>query len=241
MVRESSNTGAGESLANSNESPVLKEMESNNGKNSLMLQNSDHPSMQLVNFLLIGYPEWYKDLKGQQGKANIGGRAMAAQMMDSPLNFEDIGEEEKKGLQGQSLTDIIQQEVIKLMKGKMQMENNQVNFAHLGVFVGMNYSLQVIDCLEVGTWIVGTGASNHMCVDLKLMNLPKPVTKPTPVYFPDGTIKFVNHIGNILLSSKLTLHDALHVPSFKFNLLSVPKLNANANLKFTFYPKHCVL
>ncbi|KAJ0037959.1 hypothetical protein Pint_22534 [Pistacia integerrima] len=82
---------------------------------------------------------------------------MAVQMMDSPLNFEESGEEEKKGLQGQSLTDIIQQEVMKLMKGKMQLENNQVNFAHLGDFAGVNYSLQVIDCLEVGTWIVDTG------------------------------------------------------------------------------------
>ncbi|KAJ0098281.1 hypothetical protein Patl1_28008 [Pistacia atlantica] len=125
-------------------------------------------------------------------------------MMDSPLNFEESGEEEKKGLQGQSLTDIIQQEVMKLMKGKMQLENNQVNFAHLGDFAGMNYSLQVIDCLEVGTWIVDTGASNHMCVDLKLMTSPKPVTKPTPVFLPDGTIKFVNHTGNILLNSKAT-------------------------------------
>ena len=80
-----------------------------------------------------------------------------------------------------------------------------------------------------------------MCVDLKLMNSPKPVTKPTPVYLPDGTIKFLNHIGNILLNSKLTLHDTLHVPSFKFNLLLVPKLTVNANLKFTFYPKHFVL
>ncbi|KAJ0098755.1 hypothetical protein Patl1_19778 [Pistacia atlantica] len=98
------------------------------------------------------------ELKGHRwGKTNTGGRAMAVQMMDSPLNFEESGEEEKKGLQGQSLTDIIQQEVMKLMKGKMQLENNQVNFAHLGDFAGMNYSLQVIDCLEVGTWIVDTG------------------------------------------------------------------------------------
>ncbi|KAJ0093258.1 hypothetical protein Patl1_24688 [Pistacia atlantica] len=69
--------------------------------------------------------EWYKELKGQEGKTNTGGRAMAVQMMDSPLNFEENGEEEKKDLQGQSLTDIIQQEVMKLMKGKMQLENNQ--------------------------------------------------------------------------------------------------------------------
>lgn len=47
--------------------------------------------------------------------------------------------------------------------------------------------------------------------------------------------------GNVFLSPNLVLHDVLFIPYFKFNLLSVNKLYATANLKFTFHTGYCIM
>src|SRR5262249_48810509 len=63
----------------------------------------------------------------------------------------------------------------------------------------------------------------------------------TPVYLPDGTIKMDNHMGSIILHTKLCLKAALHIPDFTDNLLSVNQLTINAQLRFIFYSDHFVL
>src|SRR5262249_44194716 len=62
-----------------------------------------------------------------------------------------------------------------------------------------------------------------------------------PVILPDGSEHKVSHIGNITLNPALILTDVLHIPKFKFNLLSVNKLTQTAKIKFVFYPNFCIL
>ncbi|XP_010260173.1 PREDICTED: uncharacterized protein LOC104599359 [Nelumbo nucifera] len=113
-------------------------------------------------------------------------------------------------------------------------------YAGMKVQYAFNSKDSTLAVLDVGTWIVDTGASNHMCTDLKLLSQPKPITQIIPIHLPDGTIKFVQHIGHVKLSPDLILTNTLHIPSFKFNLLSVSKLVIINNIKCTFYPTYCL-
>ncbi|XP_010267875.1 PREDICTED: uncharacterized protein LOC104604981 [Nelumbo nucifera] len=196
-------------------------------------------------FKLHGYPEWYKELKEQRNKMT-GGRNVA-NMADNPLDANMDQAVSKATYQNLSLAEMIQLELSKMMKGKARIDNNLVNFAHIGDLEGNNptcafhFALHSFDNLDCGTWIVDTGASNHMCIDNKLIRKPKPVTQITQVFLPNGFVKLVHHIGDVSLTPKLTLTDALCVPSFKYNLLSVNKLSKTAELKFEFYPDKCIL
>lgn len=54
-------------------------------------------------------------------------------------------------------------------------------------------------------------------------------------------MNFVKHFGDVHLHENLILTDTLHVPTFKFNLLSVSRLTKALNLKFVFIKDHCLL
>ncbi|KAL2512529.1 Uncharacterized protein Adt_18129 [Abeliophyllum distichum] len=88
-------------------------------------------------FKIHEYPDWYKNLKEQKAKiSNQNGRAMA-NMADTPLDLDEERHhiKDKTISQTTSMLDLIQQELVKFMKGKMHLENsNHVNFAHLRRF-----------------------------------------------------------------------------------------------------------
>ena len=50
------------------------------------------------------------------------------------------------------------------------------------------------------------------------------------MYLLDGSIKIVHHVGNVTLHPRIVLLETLHVPSFKFNLLSMHKLTKIAHI-----------
>ena len=80
------------------------------------------------------------------------------------------------------IVKIIQREIAKYMKCKLVVDDNYINFAHLGESTGtvLKHALNTLDLLEPGTWIIDTRESNHMCTDLNLINHPTILTKLTP-------------------------------------------------------------
>lgn len=91
------------------------------------------------------------------------------------------------------------------------------------------------------SWIIDSGASNHMCSNFELLINPYKVYDSKLVSLPDGTMKSVTHAGDIKLTDKLILNDALFIPSFKYNLLFVNKLTENALIRIIFYPHYCLM
>ncbi|KAL0447979.1 UNVERIFIED_CONTAM: hypothetical protein Slati_1925800 [Sesamum latifolium] len=189
-------------------------------------------------FKLIGYPDWYKELR-QQKKRNI----------PNPLTHtvEEILESDDGSKHPadwkETVNVMIQRELQKLMKGKGSYEENALNYAHVMDFAGINpiLALNSVDSMKCGSWIIDTGASTHMCTDLNFFSYTKPVLKLTKIMFPDGTTKMVQTMGDILLRSKIKLLDAFHVPEFHYNLLSVNKLVSDHCFKFEFFPSYCLL
>ena len=89
------------------------------------------------------------------------------------------------------------------------------------------------------SWIIDTGASDHMCNDPSLLKKLKPSSQNI-VSTADGTPTPVTGEGSIVLSNTLTLDSVLVVPSLSYNLLSVGQIIQELSCIVTFYPSFCV-
>ena len=87
--------------------------------------------------------------------------------------------------------------------------------------------------LSADMWILDSGASDHITPHLHL--LTNVHTSNSTLHLPNGQTSVVTHIGNVVLHTNIVLTDVLYVPSFNYNLISIPKLtNTTAcNVFFT--------
>lgn len=74
------------------------------------------------------------------------------------------------------------------------------------------------------SWIVDTGASDHMTPHAHLFSSMRRPEKSILIGFPDGHTKEVKYVGTIMINNELELRDVLYVPDFKHSLLSMSKL-----------------
>lgn len=88
-------------------------------------------------------------------------------------------------------------------------------------------------------WILDTGPTNHMTHNHKWLFKAKKF-QYTKVHLPNGIHYNVENIGNYKFLNK-ELQNVLHIPDFKFNLLSVLKLTADLLCSITFLAKIVVL
>jgi len=113
-------------------------------------------------------------------------------------------------------------------------------FAHFASMTSINTQSHISYAVlnsAFGSWIIDTGASDHMTFDSNLFSHTTTLLSPVSVPLPDGTLKPVTITGDIPLSST-TLHNVLYVPNFKYNLLSVAKFLADDQHCTIFYPSY---
>ena len=96
------------------------------------------------------------------------------------------------------------------------------------------------DFLPPDAWIIDSGASSHVCSDLALFRELRPVTGVT-VTLPNGTRVSITHTGTDCINPRLTLHNVLHVPDFKFNFISVSCLVKKLSCSARFYVDCCLI
>ncbi|KAG6707047.1 hypothetical protein I3842_06G011600 [Carya illinoinensis] len=83
-------------------------------------------------------------------------------------------------------------------------------------------------------WIIDIGASDHMshCRSLFLDLREPPMA--WQVRLPTGETIAVEGVGSIPLSKTLTLSNVLFVPTFHYNLLSIPQITSHLSCVVTF-------
>lgn len=86
------------------------------------------------------------------------------------------------------------------------------------------------------TWIVDTGASNHMCCDLSIMFDLHKLPSPFQIALPNGQMIAVHYTGSVSLTPTLVLHHVLSVPTFHCNLMSISKLTQDSTCTVEFTP-----
>ncbi|XP_074296990.1 uncharacterized protein LOC141627659 [Silene latifolia] len=90
------------------------------------------------------------------------------------------------------------------------------------------------------TWLVDSGASDHMTYNIDLLSDIHIFAKPVSVVLPDGSIKYVHKKGTVNLTHNIKLHNVFYLPDFRQNLLSISKLLDHNNLSVLFTSLGCV-
>ena len=90
-------------------------------------------------------------------------------------------------------------------------------------------------------WIVDSGASDHMIFDETLLHNLRPLKDSILITLPNGNKVKVSQVGDLKIGKNLTLHHALFVPYFQFNLLSVKRLSEQLKCEVVFSEHSCFL
>nr|XP_019068965.1 uncharacterized protein LOC109120058 [Solanum lycopersicum] len=91
------------------------------------------------------------------------------------------------------------------------------------------------------SWIIDSGATNHMTYNKALLTKIRPLAYPFLVTLPNGYKVKVTEVGDAYLNSTLTLYQVLFVPSFKFNLISVQCLTSQLKAIISFTNSSCIM
>ena len=63
---------------------------------------------------------------------------------------------------------------------------------------------------------------------------------PKEVFLPNGDTTKVTHVDSCDLSTRSQITNVLHLPDFKYNLLSVSKITKELGCSVSFFPDFCV-
>ena len=89
------------------------------------------------------------------------------------------------------------------------------------------------------TWIIDTGASDHMTRDYSQLKYVLPFSQSV-ISTANGSTSPITGEGAVILSNTLTLVTVLVVPSLEYNLLSVSQITSTLACTVTFWPSFCV-
>ncbi|XP_061351052.1 uncharacterized protein LOC133296119 [Gastrolobium bilobum] len=82
------------------------------------------------------------------------------------------------------------------------------------------------------SWVLDTGATHHVCISSSLFVSSSPSS--SFVSFPNGSLTHVSAVGSVFVTDFLKLFNVLFVPSFHFNLLSIPSLTRDSPIIANF-------
>lgn len=181
-----------------------------------------------------GYPDWYREKYPKDKKPMV---AYANATNDNvPLEFDSHSQDHDNNY----IAEIFQRELQKFMKGKTVIHDEVLATANATFLTSDFAGILLIDISNT-VWIVGSGASSHICSQEKLMSNLRSPTAKSVVYLPDGSEKLVSLIGGVHLTDSLILHDVLFIPGFSYNLISVARLCDNAHIQVLFHKSGCIL
>lgn len=91
------------------------------------------------------------------------------------------------------------------------------------------------------TRIIDSGASEHMYFDSNTFISLSPLACPININLPNSHKISVTHIGQVSIFPNLILKNVLHVPIFRYNLISVYKFSCQFAYTMLFTSLGCML
>ncbi|GKB60306.1 retrovirus-related pol polyprotein from transposon TNT 1-94 [Tanacetum coccineum] len=186
----------------------------------------------------VGYPVWHHKYKQSKASNQSKGKNGA-----NAGNFKKTAASVTSGASSFTFTseqfETLMRSVLNDMKNS-GISGNNCSDDDLEFVAGML-------CLSASTnsilhyWILDTGATDHMTPHSKAILNAKILKILPKITLPNGQSSDITQIGQVKLNNGIMLKDVLCVPSFKFSLLSIPKLTKDNNCVAIFFPNFCVL
>ncbi|CAM8944625.1 unnamed protein product [Rhodiola kirilowii] len=120
-----------------------------------------------------------------------------------------------------------------LFNQKETKDSNQFHMASISCFTTTK--------LVHNTWILDSGATDHITPHMHLLYDVILLKTPYEVLMPNGSKALVTHTGSCDLNPQLTIHEVLLVPDFHFNLLSIGKLISSSHCTMHFLDTKCYI
>ncbi|XP_074378465.1 uncharacterized protein LOC141720002 [Apium graveolens] len=200
-------------------------------------------------FCLHGYPPWYR-LHGKpkpspkSHKSTIATHVSEAVTNMAPSASSEDASSNSGSLnltdgQCKQLIQMLQQSMLSTSAGS-SLSNvvfNSSQFAGIATHFASPLNSNVLSLQS--NWIIDSGATDHVTPYFHLLHNPSSCT--SVLHLPNGNVAHVTHIGYIVLSPHITLHDVLCVPTFHYNLLSIYKLLSDSYTTVQFTATNCSL
>ena len=112
-----------------------------------------------------------------------------------------------------------------------------------GICFSSSISATSFSCFSTllnSSWIIDTGATDHMISSSNFLTTCAPLVDPIPIRLPNGDSVHVSSSSSIDLTPALHLDNVFHVPAFNVNLMSISKLTQSLRCSVIFFPDFCV-
>ena len=103
-----------------------------------------------------------------------------------------------------------------------------------------SHALSVSDTVSVHSWIIDSGAIDHMTCSSHNFSTYSPCPSNKKITIADGSSITVVGQGDIFLGPSLILKNVLHVPKLTTNLISVRQAIETLNCNLIFSKNSCV-
>ncbi|KAI5410279.1 hypothetical protein KIW84_055684 [Lathyrus oleraceus] len=172
-------------------------------------------------WIIHGKPSETKFFKGKEGRGNTAFNNQEAEVYSNSSLFSKE--------QMEALKKLLQQTMLTAEKGGTAVVAQRGNYLH-----ALNTSKE-----KIKSWIVDSGASDHMTGDFTLFSSYSPCPYNYNVRIADGTHSKVMGKGSIIISPNITLDSVLYVPKLDCNLLSISKITRDLKCVTKFFPNLC--
>lgn len=161
-------------------------------------------------------------------------------------NVFSTGEASQQGNSDHAALNSLSPENVSQLLGLLQKMNqkDQAESSANMISSGITKSLESHACLlkiDKCSWILDSGASEHITTDRSFFTNINPFTEPITVTLPNSHKVRVTHTGSVQLFSDLILENVLYIPFFKFNLISIHKLCRQLQKSILFSPNSCLI
>ncbi|CAM8942273.1 unnamed protein product [Rhodiola kirilowii] len=194
-------------------------------------------------YKLNGYPPGHKLHRGSDSQTYRGNKSMAHNVTNLSASAGNISNDNNDKMLPVGHEDTtaaqlshVQDQLTKLFTLFNQQEKKE----------NTQFKMTGISCLNTtklstDTWILDSGATDHITSHMHLLHDVKTLGIPYEVLMPNGSTATVTHIGSCHINQHLTIHDVLLVPEFKFNLLSIGKLVTTSQCTAQFIANQCYI
>ena len=208
------------------------------GKSEVTCSHCGYPG-HLVDkcFQIIGYPPGWKGPKGKRFAATPYANRNYQRL---PTTHNTVAFEQ---LQDTPNIVFSQEQMHNLLTLANSISNSKLNNTAKEVYAsGISFSCHTISSPQNKfTWILDTGATDHMiCSPLLFESIVLPKIQ-TQVHLPNGQKVPIVFTGTVKFSPDIILHNAIYVPSFNINLISISRLTVDNTVGLLFLHMKCIL